>query len=122
MASEDRTPETMTIQSFQYEQVTALSGVDREDWLLVNYGVIGEFKPHYLTPIAPDGSEILCRRHGRNIGHPLVKLDQGTVDAGRVWRAVERPSSGIPGTWCDGLDDNEEHCGFSLMHKKKCRH
>lgn len=112
---------TLDHQGLDYEPIQKIMDLQPGDWLIVNFGVIGEWKPFYLTVIGPTEYGLGCHRHGRNTAARMT-LDQGAVDAGRVWRASTQPDSGLPGTWCDGLDDDGENCGRSLLHKGRHWH
>jgi hypothetical protein len=114
---------TITLQGLAFERVGDVATLTVGDW------IHSTATTEYLTVLrlhaTQDGrSGTLCIRHGRQVtgANRLTILTQETADAGHAWRATEQTANGIPGTWCDQLDDNSEWCGYSLNHTGPCRH
>jgi hypothetical protein len=122
--------------TFPWMRVTDLDQVKPGDWVLMVTSQPGApSERSYLRALGPLGHSdaVAFTRHGRGIpfGERVVGVmpeHLAPVTAppreGQYWlyRALERPASGIPGTWCDGLDDNGDNCGKSLFHEGSCRH
>jgi hypothetical protein len=120
---------TMTVQGLAYEHVEDLRTLVRGDWLRTN--LLAPLRPGYayLTVSKAfghhtDRSGVLCYRHGRYVpdAERIVLLEPPRIMGSQVWRALDHPELGIPGTWCDGFDSGDERCGKSLLHKGDCRH
>jgi hypothetical protein len=128
MTSENtRAAETVTVQGLGWERVTDLAVLDAGQWVRMLTPVPGgDAEVSYLRVVGDLGHSdaVALTRHGRNIpfNERVVGVHPGHLEERQLWRSLEQPASGIPGTWCDGLDDAGDHCGKSLLHEGSCRH
>ncbi|MDX3694971.1 hypothetical protein PV726_32460 [Streptomyces europaeiscabiei] len=122
------TSTTLVVHGLTYERVTDLRTLARGDWLRHTRPLHGaDTITTHLSVLEPFGEHesrdgVLCRVSGRGLHWTTLLLETAHVVAGQVWRATEQPSHGIPGSWCDGLDDNGDPCGRSLHRQGDCRH
>jgi hypothetical protein len=118
----------LIVHGLTYERVTDLRTLAQGDWLRHTRPLYGtDTITAHLTVLKPFGEHespegVLCHVSGRGLHPTTLLLETAHVVGGQVWRATEQPEHGIPGSWCDGLDDNDDPCGRSLHHKGDCRH
>jgi hypothetical protein len=120
------TGETLTLQGLTWERVTDLTTLEQGQWMRMVTPAADGPEVSYLRVVGELGHSdaVALTRHGRYIPfrERMVGVHPGHLEERELWRALEHPGSGIPGTWCDGFDGSGDYCGKSLLHDGPCSH